>query len=229
MVKEFDRDPQAEVWLFLDAEQAVQAEKPFQPDSQRVDDLLFKVDALLFKQRPEIHLPPSTLEYSVSIAASLAHFFLAQRRAVGLVASSRTHTVIPAERSQRQEGKILETLAFVDARGALSIAGLVGVQAQQLAQGSSVILITPTVSAELMVAIEDLQRRNLRPLVILLMAESFGGPVGSERLHRMLSERNIPVCPITCGAEIGLALAAFAGAQIQETRAWQRPPSPQLT
>jgi uncharacterized protein (DUF58 family) len=84
------------------------------------------------------------LEYSVSITASLAHYFLRQRRAVGYASAGQTIHHSPAERSERQEAKILETLAFVEANGKLSIAELVAAQASQLPQGSSVILITPT-------------------------------------------------------------------------------------
>lgn len=229
MVKEFEQDPQAEVWLFLDAQADVQIERPHYVTEPRSDALLFKVDALLFGRRPEFHLPPSTLEYAVSISASLAHYFLSQRRAVGLVASSRAYTVIPAERSERQETKILETLAFVEARGTLSIAGLVAAQVQHLPQGSSAILITPTVSPELMLAIDDLQRRSLRPLVILLAADTFGGPAGAEQLIRSLAERNIPVCPIYCNEDLGRALAGFAATYGQDSRIWHKPLSAQLT
>lgn len=225
MVKEFEQDPQAEVWLFLDAQQSVQAEKPHQSAIPKADALLFKVDTLLLGQRPEFHLPPSTLEYAVAITASLAHYFLEQRRAVGLITSSRAYMMISAERSLRQESKILETLAFVEAKGTLSIAGLVAAQAQQLPQGSSAILVTPTVSADLLVAIDDLQRRNLRPLVVLLLAETFGGYSGSEHLMKSLAERNVPVCPIECGADIGPALASFAAPEIRDTHLWRKPSS----
>ena len=82
------------------------------------------LESLLFTRKPKLSLPPSTLEYEISIAASLAHYFIAQKRAVGLVAQDRTYTVITAERSQRQENKILETLAFIEGKGELSIAAL---------------------------------------------------------------------------------------------------------
>ncbi len=225
MVKEFEQDPQAEVWLFLDAQESVHSQKPFKEHEQKADAFLFKVDALLLGRRPQFHLPPSTLEYAVSISASLAHYFLSQRRAVGLVTSGRAYTMIPAERSERQESKILETLAFVEAEGSLSLAGLVGAQARQLPQGSSAILVTPSVSSELLLAVDDLQRRSLRPVVVLLVAETFGGPPGAKRLIGSLSERNVPVCPIYCDADLGQTLSSFVPAtNLQETHVWRRPP-----
>jgi uncharacterized protein (DUF58 family) len=222
IVKEFEQDPQAEVWLFLDAQQNVHVEKAH-------ENLDFSANDWLFGRRPKFELPPSTLEYSASIAASLAHYYIGQRRAVGLVTIGQHYRVIPAERSERQEGKILETLAFIESESELSIAGLVAAQAGQLPPGSSAILITPTVFPELLAAVDDLQRRNLRPVVVLLMAESFGGNKGSEKLFTSLSERNVPVCRIYCGADLSIELSSFSSNIISQENAWQRPPLLHLT
>jgi uncharacterized protein (DUF58 family) len=222
IVKEFEQDPQAEVWLFLDSQAAVHAEKPYeQPGLQS--------DGWIFDQRPEFKLAPSTLEYAISVTASLAHYFILQRRAVGLVTVGRSYTVIPAERSERQESKILETLAFIEAESDLSISGLVAAQAGQLPQGSSAILVTPTVNPELLATVDDLQRRNLRPVVVLMMANSFGGAAGSEKLSSSLLERNVPVCNIYCDADISIELSGFSSNVVSQDYAWQRPPLSHLT
>jgi len=231
MVKEFEQDPQAEVWLFLDAQRNVHFEAAHETEEQRPDSLLFKVDSFLFGRRPDFHLPPSTLEYAATICASLARYFLSQRRAVGLVTSRRTYTAIPAERSERQESKILELLAFVEAESSLSVGDLVAAaaQGQQIPQGSSAILVTPTVSSELLASVDDLRRRHLRPIVILLMAETFGGPAGSDRLLRSLAEHRVPVCPIYRDADLATVLATFASTSLAADRhTWQRPPLPHL-
>jgi uncharacterized protein (DUF58 family) len=222
IVKEFEQDPQAEVWFFLDAQYTIHSEKPY-------DAPELSVEAWMFGRRPKFELPPSTLEYAISITASLAHYYLKQRRAVGLVTASRQYMVIPAERSDRQEGKILETLAFIEADSDLSIAGLVAAQAGQLPQGSSAILVTPTVFPELLAAVDDLQRRNLRPVVVLLIADSFGGSKGGEELYSTLFERNVPVCRIYCGADLSLELSGFSTSMTSQDSAWQRPPLSHLT
>ncbi|MBK8617550.1 MAG: DUF58 domain-containing protein [Anaerolineales bacterium] len=215
MVKEFEQDPQAEVWLYLDSQQTVNFEKPHQ-----FDDM--PIESLLFGRRPKFHLPPSTLEYSISITASLAHYFIAQRRAVGFASAGQTFTVHHAERSERQEGKILETLAFVEANGELSIAALVAAQASQLPQGSSAILITPTVRPELLQAVDDLQRRYLRPMVILLDAGTFGGPDGTDKILLSLRERRVPVCVIACDTNLAQALSEFSSdLTSQDVRKWK--------
>jgi uncharacterized protein (DUF58 family) len=205
MVKEFDQDPQAEIWLFLDIQSRTHAEK------QQVEPEV-QVDELLLGRRPKFHLPPSTLEYAISISASLSHFFTSRNRAVGLVAAGRhAYTVIQAERGERQESKILETLAFLEADGNLSVAALAAAQAPQLPSGSGVVIVTPSTRKDLLAALDELLRRNLRPVVILLMTESFGGQQpGGESFVRALNERGVPVCPIYCDADLAQALASFS-------------------
>jgi uncharacterized protein (DUF58 family) len=222
LVKEFEQDPQAEVWLFLDAQRIVHAEK-----SSKASESFG--DSWMLDRRPKFELPLSSLEYAISITASLAHYYLKQPRAVGLVTATPQFRVIPAEWSERQEGKILETLAFIEADGELSMAGLVAAQAGQLPQGSSAILVTPTVNPELVSAVDDLQRRSLRPVVVLLVADSFGGAKGSEGLYNSLLGRNIPVCRIYCGADISLELSGFSSHLTTQEPTWRRPPLSHLT
>jgi len=222
IVKEFEQDPQAEVWFFLDAQREVHAEKEY------VYPQMYG-EGWMFDRRPQYELPPSTFEYSISITASLAHYYLEQRRAVGLVTASHQFRVIPAERSERQEGKILETLAFMEAESNFSIAGLVAAQAGQLPQGSSAILVTPTIYPELLAVVDDLQKRNLRPVVVLLIADSFGGAVGGEKLYRMLLERSVPTCRIYCDADLSLELSGFSSNMTTQDSSWQRPPLSHLT
>ncbi|MFN8413439.1 MAG: DUF58 domain-containing protein [Anaerolineales bacterium] len=223
MVKEFEQDPQAEVWFFLDAQKSIHVERC------SVDDDI-PVETMLFGRKPKFNLPASTLEYSVSITASLSHYFLSQRRAVGFVSAGQTFTMHSAERGERQESKVLETLAFIEANGELSLAALVAMQASQLPQGSSVILITPSVRQDLLIAVDDLQKRYLRPIVILLDASTFGGGEGTEKMHLSLKERRVPVCVIACGANLQQSLVSLtANFDQQDLQKWQKPMSSQLT
>jgi uncharacterized protein (DUF58 family) len=129
-----------------------------------------------------------------------------------------------AERSKRQEGRILETLAFVEADGDLSIAALVAAQASQLPQGSTAILITPTVSQDLLHAVDDLKQRYLRPVVILLDAQTFGGLRGTDKLASSLHERHVPVCVVACDTDLKQALSTLTtDFAPQEFRTWQNP------
>ena len=225
MVKEFEQDPQAEVWLFLDTHKSVHASK----ENAEADTPLI-IDDLYLLQRKKAKLPPSTLEYSISITASLAHYFIGQRRSVGLVtATERSYKVIPAERSERQEDKILESLAFLEGESNVMLPSLVTAQIGQLPQGSSAILITPMIWSELLLAVDSLQRRNLRPLVVLLMSHTFGGRPGSEDLAKSLMERNIPVCPVYCEADLSEVLSSFTTNTFAQESAWRQPVLSHLT
>lgn len=224
MVKEFEQDPQAEVWLFLDTNRNAHVAKPGEEyDTPPIDDLLLL-------RRRKVRLPASTLEYSVSIGASLAHYFIEQRRAVGLVtASERAFKVTPAERSERQEAKILEELAFVQAESTYTLPGLVTAQMGQLSQGSSAILITPMIWPELLIGVDSLQRRNLRPVVVLLMSRSFGHVSSNEDLAQSLTERKVPVCRVYCEADLSDTLSSFVTSTFSQDVSWRRPVLSHLT
>jgi uncharacterized protein (DUF58 family) len=224
MVKEFEQDPQSEIWLFLDTHKNAHIAKPSENyDAPPIDDLLLL-------RRRTVKLPPSTLEYSISIAASLAHYFIRQRRAVGLVsASEHAFKVTPAERSERQEAKILAELAFLRAESTYTLPGMVTAQMGQLPQGSSAILITPMIWNELLLGVDILQRRNLRPVVVLLMSQSFGSRANNSDLAQSLEERKVPVCRVYCEADLSETLSSFAANNFSQDAAWRRPVLSHLT
>jgi uncharacterized protein (DUF58 family) len=203
MVKEFEQDPQADIWLFLDAQREVQRAQAEM--SHMVNDEGFLL------RRPKVNLPCDTFEYAVSIAASLARFFLAEKRAVGLACAAGHFTIVSAERGERQVGKILETLAFLQPEGMMPILGLITMQAKLLPLGSGVVLITPAVHPDLLIAVEDLLRRNLRPVVVLIRGETFGGASDTDMVATGLLKRNVPVCQIGFGDDLsaGLSLPAI--------------------
>jgi uncharacterized protein (DUF58 family) len=224
MVKEFEQDPQAEVWFFLDTHRnAHVARRVETPNLPPLDDLFLV-------RRHKVKLPPSTLEYAISITASLAHYFIERRRSVGMVtASEHSYEVIPAERSERQEGKILEALAFLQGESNITLPSLVSAQIGQLPQGSSAILVTPMPGTELLLAVDSLQRRSLRPVAVLLMARSFGGRHDNDELVRLLAERNVPVCPVYCEADLSETLSRFSAQTFSQESAWRQPVLSHLT
>jgi uncharacterized protein (DUF58 family) len=198
MVKEFEQDPQADIWIFLDAQGEVQSSLPESP-------VVFNEGSWLLR-RPKIALPRNTFEYAISAAASLASFFLADRRAVGLACAAGKFIIVSAERGERQVNKIMETLAFLQPEGSLPLLGLMEMQAKLLPRGSGVILVTPSARPELLLAVEDLRRRSLRPVVVLIKSETFGGAEGSEKVAAGLLHSNIPVCQIGLGDDLGIQL-----------------------
>ena len=128
------------MWLVLDTQAGIHHE---QPHIQNVDWL----DGVIFRRKPQIRYSPfndGIWRYNCRLFGTL---FYSKAEGVGLVSAGQVFTVISAERSDRQENKILETLAFVSDSGRLSLAGVVEAQAKFLPVGSSVILITPSVKS----------------------------------------------------------------------------------
>lgn len=199
MVKEFELDPQADIWLFVDAEKMIHTAQPYS-----VTDLSKNI--FLQEQLEEIKLPPSTEEYAACIAASLGRFYLQKRRAVGVVLSGQTSTILPPDRGGRQLGKMLESLALFRAEGKLPLSGLLEAQARHITRGSTVILITPTVRDQFALTLEFLTRRGLRPIVVLIDAETFGGAPGSAKLAQVVKAMGVPVRKVANGQDIREAL-----------------------
>jgi len=206
MVKEFEQDPQADVWLFVDGQALVQAALPESEATPQGDRLW------LWRHRPdEVTMPPATFEYAVSSAASIGHYFIQKGRAVGLTSIGQIHVVLPAERGERQLGKILDTLAFIQGEGDLPLLGVVTAQAGSLPQGSTVVLITSSTDQGVLLAAEDLEQRNMHPVVVLIDAASFGGASGTQGLGVSLTERGYAVKIVANGADLRIALEQPGG------------------
>lgn len=199
MVKEFELDPMAEVWIFVDAYHAVHSALPMPEITLDERDM--------WRPSVQIPLPPSTEEYAVSVAASLARFYLQRGRAVGLVSAGQSLSVLSAERGGRQLGKILEVLALLQADGRLSLESLVQAEVQAIPRGSTVVIITPDPGDGVVVSAELLSRRGMRPVVVLLDAGSFGGVRGVERVEADLHLMRVPVCRIANGDNLAERLS----------------------
>ncbi len=199
IVKEFELDPLAEVWIFIDAARSVHAALP-QP--QREYD-----PQDMWRPRYKFELAPSTMEYSTSIGASLARYYLGAGRSVGLVSAGQTLRVLPSDRGGRQLAKILEALALVRPEGALPLSGLIEAQARHLPRGSTVVVVTPSAADEVITTTDILLRRGLRPVGVLLNATTFGGYFSNENLAASLCAMGIPVCQIDKGDDISNALS----------------------
>jgi uncharacterized protein (DUF58 family) len=198
IAKEFELDPQAEVWIFLDAMRSVQASV--------TDDLIPEERDDFWSKPVKMPITPTTEEYGVSIAASLARYYLRNGRSVGFVSAGQSLSVLPPERGGRQLGKILEALALLRAEGDLPLRGLVNIQAQHIARGSTLVLITSSSSPEISLTVDFVLRRGLRPVAVLIDAASFNGPSGVDTLEGLLKFMNVPVRRVGRGADLATVL-----------------------
>lgn len=204
MTKEFELDPLAPVWIFLDAERAAQAALPYTQQGEIPVNYLGK-------KQEKYSLPPSTEEYAVSAAASIARFYLQRKRAVGLVCKGDALYILAAEAGGRQLGKILEALALLRAEGDLSLLALIMAQARHLPRGSTVVLVTPDVTNDVVIATDHLLRRSLRPVIVLIDARTFGGRLGTESLSASMRAMGVEVRRVANGVPLETSLIAPEG------------------
>lgn len=196
MVKEFDQDPQADIWIILDGEKLAHSSEVQPPQLKRVDRLW------IIGHKFQANLPPDTFEYSISAAASIANYFLKRGEQVGLCCTGQITTTLPAEKGERQLGKILEALAFIRNESQLPLLGLVDAVINQIARGCTVILISTTRSDSLAVSAQRFIRKNTHPVVVLADNETFGGAVGKKEEIQKLDDYFIPVITIRKGDDL---------------------------
>ncbi len=163
MVKEFELDPLADVWLFLDLS---------------AGSLVERVPAYANSYLPIVppHLPPSTEEYGVTIAASLAQYFVNKGRALGFVTYAPRREIVQPDRGPRQLTRILEILATAHSESELSLDQMLSLEATHLGRGTTVVLITAAQHERWIAEAHTLVRRGMRVIAVLLDAHSFGAP-----------------------------------------------------
>ncbi len=197
IVKEFELDPMAEVWIFADA---------FAESHAKLNYVL-ETDAgsIIFQKGGTTRLIPATEEYSATLAASLAQHYLRAGRTVGFASAGSALTILPAERGGRQLNKVIESTALFKANGLTSFADFVLGQARFLPRGSTIFMITPSVKHEILFLSEQLRRLGHKTMFILLDSLSFGGQAGSQELREKLLLFGVPNLLIEEGAQISTA------------------------
>ena len=183
--KEFELDPWADIWLFVDMEEAAQA-------GSYADEFLFdSLDAPpLVSHTVQLH--PSTEEYAVTIAASLAKHLLSQRRAVGMVSYGQRREVVQVDRGERQLGRFLESLAVIRAEGRVPLAEVIAAEANQLGGGATALVITPSTNTSWVGAVRDLKRRGIDVVAVHLEASTFADAPSSLEVTASLAASGVP-------------------------------------
>jgi len=212
IVKEFELDPMADVWLFLDMDRSVQAELEWKPVLKR------REPALLWAKRPGLELAPSTEEYGATITASLAKHFIVRNRAVGMITYAQQREVIPADRGERQLSKILETLAVIKGTGRIPLAQVLAAEGMHLVRGATVIVITSSPDKNWVAASRHLEQRGLRVIAVLIAPDSFGGEWGMEGVTAELAAGGAPTYVVREGDDLAEALSQRARGVIERPR-----------
>ncbi len=132
----------------------------------RSQDLLILLDLCRFSHRGEG--AESTLEYAVTVAASIAQAAAAQGRAVALSASAEPRVRIPAGRGEIHDRNLLDYLAVATAQGRVRFPRLVLDEMTPWQGRGGVVLITADPTQDWVAAAAAAAAPGQRPLAVLL-------------------------------------------------------------
>jgi uncharacterized protein (DUF58 family) len=181
MVKEFEQDPQASLWVYLDGNEDVRE------INAETDEIESKTEFLIrSEQKKENILPGDTFEYEVSFTASICDYYLQQGKTVGFSANCQQFIQLAPERGERQLSKILDSLALLVPYSKVKFQEFLLSQSSYIPKGSSVILITSSCHPDLVLSVEKLLKRSINVLFVSINPEGFAQGNSSEELTKKL-------------------------------------------
>ncbi len=204
IVKEFELDPTADVWICVDMEQTVHVERPAPEASGTHGDLP------VLPARKATALDPSTVEYGVAAAASIARYFIQCKRAVGLIAYGESREVVQPDRGERQLNKILETLAVLRAAGKVSIDRVLAAEGTLVGRNSVMVVVTPSTDKAWASVLRDLGRRGVHGIGVVIDPAGFGSRQKADGVVQALAGAGILAYRVREGSSLAAALATPA-------------------
>jgi uncharacterized protein (DUF58 family) len=196
MVKEFEIDPMVDVWMFVDFSVASVVESP---NLRRVNGTGAAIPT-------NGEIPPTTEEYAVVVAASLAKYFIEAERALGFVAYVPHREIHQPERGNRQLLRILQSLAVARSFTNYSLAEMLTLETPYFTRGTTLVIITASLDTRWIAGAQILSRKGIRPVCVLVEPSSFGGRDVPENTRAMLRLAKIPTVSVSRGDDITAAL-----------------------
>ncbi len=196
MVKEFELDPLVDIWLFSD----------FSSDSlyeeQGLQRLAQGGQVVVDRNR----IPPSTEEYGVVIAASLAKYFIESERVVGYAAYTPFRQVFQPDRGNRQLTRIFQALAVARSTSSHSLRQMLSLETPHFTRGTTLMIVTSSLDEEWITEAQVMIRRGVRPICIFIDPQTFDSQHDSSEIRGMLQLANIPTLIIGKGDDLTVAL-----------------------
>jgi uncharacterized protein (DUF58 family) len=200
MVKEFEIDPLVDLWLFVDLSALSLVEEP---GIRRIDGT-----GAVIPSGPGI--PPSTEEYTVVVAASLAKYFIELERALGFAAYIPHREIHQPERGNRQLTRIWETLAVARSLSNYTLAHMLALETPYLGRGTTLLIVTSSLDPAWVGEAQLLARKGVRPMAVLIDPTSFGAPGSADDIRAMLRLAKIPSLLVRKHDDLSAALAQRA-------------------
>jgi uncharacterized protein (DUF58 family) len=178
MVKEFDLDPTIDVWVVLDLDDRFQRGRGKE----------------------------STEEYGVTIAATLANYFLYTDLSLGLIVNDGHDSLLQIDRGVRQLDRALEILAVTNAGNTPPLAEILNLHETKFMRNSALVLITASPETTWAVGLRQLERRGVHASVILLDGASFGTARSLDDATEFLIGAGVPILTVHQGQAIAETL-----------------------
>lgn len=203
LVKEFELDPLADVWIFLDLSASSQVE---QPGLHQHHILASQPGRGNTSNGHDFPLLASTEEYGVVIAASIARYFIEKGRSVGFATYGPQREILQSDRTHRQLNHLLEILAVVKGTGDFDLEHMLTLNTEYLSRGTTLVLITPDTTQAWIRHAHTLTQRGIKPVVVLLDPASFGGHGDVMQIRAQLATFHTPTYVIRAGDNLSAAL-----------------------
>ena len=140
-VKEFDIEPSADLWIFIDLDRAVHVGS-------------------------WVRTPPSRPR--VSAAAALAAHALTDDRGVGMEAVGLRRAVIGTDRGARQQHKVMSLLAVAQAEGSTPLAEMLVEGAAHMRRGTVALAVTPSLDRSWVAPLAALRGAGVAPIACVI-------------------------------------------------------------
>lgn len=190
MVKLFELDPVSDIWILLDLEEAVHVGEG--------DD--------------------GTEEASVTVAASVAQYFIGANRSVGLLAYDNDLRTNDPSRGGNHYTRILESLALARAVGEVSLAQILMEESRKFGRHTTVIVVTPSPRDDWALALVSLAARGVKVAAVLLEGETFGSEESSLDVYGSLAAAGIYTYTVRRQDDLVWALGAGADAIVRSVQ-----------
>jgi uncharacterized protein (DUF58 family) len=191
-VKEFDIEPSADVWIFLD----------------------------LDRGRHVGSGATASIETAVEVAAALAAHALDEGRGVGFEAIGVQRAIVNIDRGARQRHKIMGLLAVAQATGMTPLAEMLLEGASRLRRGTIAIAVTPSLDPAWVPPLATMRGTGVAPIACLIdtagestpaldqAARAMGHVLAEHDIHALLVRPGVPLGEQLTSGRVSTGLAA---------------------
>lgn len=177
MVKEFDLDPTAEVWVLADFASTQFVRPTRERELAREQGLTF-AEAWL----------DSSEEFVAAIAASVSRKAIDASRALGFLSNASSRDFRPAESSERQYLRVLSSLATARSDGHENMNTLLTNEMRRFDRYRSPVVISASTEIDWIETLEHAVLRGVRPTVIYIDPETFDSAHSSQQVRDRLAQ-----------------------------------------